>query len=101
MSCARFFSSSRSSSGRKPSVRNMLEGIPATASRWVSDLANEAISAQASRADLPSWEPLYANNIFLNMAASSFARLRFYFASSPSRSISARSFCSVSRAYFA
>jgi hypothetical protein len=31
MSWARFFSSSRSSSGRKPSVRNMLEGIPATA----------------------------------------------------------------------
>src|SRR5712692_2664374 len=75
MSWARFFSSSSSSSGRKPSVRNMLEGIPATASKWVSDFANLAISAQASRADLPSREPLYANSIFLNMAASSCASL--------------------------
>src|SRR5437879_3556763 len=69
-SWARFFSSSSSSSGRKPSVRNMLEGIPATARRCVSDLANDAISAQASSADLPSWDPLYASRIFLNMTAS-------------------------------
>ena len=77
-------------------MRNMLEGIPATARRCVSEWANAAISAQARSADLPSREPLYARSIFLNMAAS----FR-YFASSPSRSISARSLCSVSRAYFA
>jgi hypothetical protein len=77
----------------------MLEGIPATARRWVSDLAKDAMSAQAKSADFPSRDPLYASSILLNMPPPS--QYAFYLASNPSRSISARSLWKVSRAYFA
>src|SRR5258706_15607823 len=61
--CVRFFSSSSSSSGTKPSVRNRLGGMLATASRCVSAPRKPARSAASSSARLPSWEPLYARRI--------------------------------------
>src|SRR5262245_44679636 len=59
----RFFSSSRSSSGTKPSVRNRLGGMLATASTCASAPRKLARSALSSSARLPSCEPLYARRI--------------------------------------
>src|SRR5688572_27885464 len=61
--CVRFFSSSSSSSGTKPSVRKRLGGMLATASRWVSAFRKPARSAASNSARLPSCEPLYARRI--------------------------------------
>src|SRR5690349_19290762 len=61
----RFFSSSSSSSGTKPSVRKRLGGMLATASRHVSAPRKPARSAHSRSARLPSCEPLYASRIFL------------------------------------
>src|SRR5213592_1576740 len=51
--CVRFFSSSSSSSGTKPSVRNRLGGMLATASRWVSALRKPARSPHSRSAACP------------------------------------------------
>src|SRR5688500_11967035 len=68
--CVRFFSSSSSSSGTKPSVRNRLGGMLATASRCVSAPRKLARSAHSSSARRPSLEPLYARRILRYFMAS-------------------------------
>src|SRR4051812_26530837 len=62
--CVRFFSSSSSSSGTKPSVRKSDGGMLATASTCVSACRKLARSALSRSARLPSCEPLYARRIF-------------------------------------
>src|SRR5436190_6078866 len=96
--CVRFFSSSSSSSGTKPSVRKSEGGMLATARRCVSAPRKLARSAVSSSARLPSWEPLYASRIFRYFMA--FSSSGADYSQRPAATISIPPMLDVSRSDF-